>query len=425
MFRKGTFISYGFLISVLLVIGCIGAACGDVAQTGEEAGTITLHGLFPASGHMTMHGESAKAAFELAVTDINQLLTEIGSPLTVEGIPHEIGSDPESALEAITALHDKGVTMVIAAFSSVQAEAVREYADENGILVLASGTSAIPLAIPDDNLIRFSPDDAHEASAAAKVFTEKGITRIVPLFRDDIWGNGLVQEVKKNLPETVTMEEGVRYDANATSYADILTTLDTQVGEILSETDPEAVTVYALTWNELGDIMTEAAGGYPNLAAVSWTGCDGNALVPALPESGEAAAYAYDRNFTALSVTRDNVAGESAVYQNLKEKVGTEPDGGAYGGYDATWIAFEALTLEGKQDAASLRRAVTAISHRYNGEAGESAKNEAGDVIEGHYILVGIDRENGTYAMRNVATVEFYGMERDGTADIVINPLEA
>ena len=169
MFRIGTFCSIRFLVSVLLVIGCIGAACGDVAQTGEETKTIILHGLFPVNGHMSVQGESAMAAFELAIADINSLLAGIGSPLKVEGIPHEIGSDPESAREAIITLHDEGVTMVIMAMSSAQAEAVREYADENGVLILASGTSAISLAIPDDNLLRFSPDDSHEASAAAKI----------------------------------------------------------------------------------------------------------------------------------------------------------------------------------------------------------------------------------------------------------------
>lgn len=424
MVRIGTFHSFRFLVPVLLIIGSIGIACGDVAQTGEETGTITFHGLFPATGQMSVHGESAKSAFELAVSDINTILANIGSPLTVKGIPHEIGSDPDSALEAITALHDEGVTLVMAALSSAQADAVRGYADENGVLILATGTSAIPLAIPDDNLLRFSPDDTHEAIATAKVFTENGITRIVPLFRDDLWGNGLYQEVKTALPQTVTMEEGVRYEPNETSYADVLGDLDEQVGEILKTTDPKAVTIYALTWNELEDILKEASGGYPNLAAVSWMGCDGNVLLPALFESTDAASYAFDRNFTGLSANRDNPTEESAVYRALKERLGIEPDGGAYGGYDAVWIAFEALRLGGRQDADSLRDAVIAISNRYYGEAGESAKNEAGDMIEGHYILIGLDRENDTYAMKNRATVELYGMD-DENVIISMYPLEA
>lgn len=110
----------------------------------------------------------------------------------MKGVITEIGSDTESALDAIQKLHQSGVTMVITYMSSAQIEAVKDYADENGVLILSVGSSAPELSIPDDNILRFNADDSVQALSAVSLFKQDNITKIIPFARKYIWGKGLI-----------------------------------------------------------------------------------------------------------------------------------------------------------------------------------------------------------------------------------------
>lgn len=401
--------TFRIITGVVLLIGmCVCSIC--VAESGcFDNSTITLYGVFPANGSLTSGGESSQAAFNLAISDINTFLSKGGSKIHVNGAATNVGSDPSSALEAIKKLHESGVTMVISYISSAQVEAIKEYADSNGVLILSAGSSAPELSIPDDNILRFNPDDSVQALSTIELFKQNGITAIIPCARDDIWGQGLVKAVKGNLSEGMTMEEGIWYDPTTTSYADSLEILDKLVGESLKTTDGKNVAVYVVSFSELEQIMKEASEKkYPYLDKVRWIGCDGNALTPALTGSGKVPEYAYTCNFTALSISPRVNFKNNPVYQSLKKTLGKEPDGYAYGCYDATKIAFMALNLDGNTDAKILRDDILDLSESYVGVAGLSAKNSAGDSREGHYALWGMVKNNGEYSQKVLAEVAFW-----------------
>ncbi|MDD1727919.1 MAG: ABC transporter substrate-binding protein [Methanospirillum sp.] len=368
--------------------------------------TITLYGLFPVDGPLTSGGESAKVAFNLAISDINTFLKDGGSRIQVKGETTDIGSDAQSALDAIQTLHKSGVTMVITYLSSAQIEAVKDYADSNGVLILSVGSSAPELSIPDDNILRYNTDDSIQALSAVNLFKQDNITKVIPFARDDIWGKGLVHTIQGNLSDTITMDEGIWYDPATTSFTDSLAQLDTKVGDELKTGDASKVAVYVISFDELKQILKDAkSNGYSNLEKVKWYGCDGNALSPALTGSGDVPEYAYKRNFTALSVGPNLNFKQNPVYQSLKKTLGKEPDGYSYGCYDATNIAFRTLLMKGNTDANTLRDEIIALSNSYVGVAGLALKNAAGDAREGHYALWGIVNNNGVYGEKVLAEV--------------------
>ena len=382
-------------------------------KTNSDNNTIVLYGLFPTNGTLSSSGEQAKVTFSKAIDDINSFLVHQGSSKNVQGIISYMNSDPESALEAVKKLHEQGITMVIGYFSSSQLETIKDYADSEGILILSTGSSSPTLAIAGDNILRFNPDDKKQAMAVDEIWSEQNTSEIIPIARDDLWGHDLVKFVSQNLSKGITLEDGIWYDTNTTTFSTYLSQLDTKVGEVLKNTNAENVTIYAVTFDEIEPIMKEAAKPkYSNLMKVRWTGCDGNAFSPALTGSSDAAEFAYNRNFTALSL--GPYTGISLdTYTALKEKLNGEPNGYTYGEYDAVWIAFESHLIDGKTDASSLRDAIITISNSYTGIAGEDFKNEAGDMVEGHYNQWGLIKENGAVTYSNLGQVSIWNRGGD------------
>lgn len=413
-FLKDTSIR-GIIEVILLIALCF---CQfTVADSGcPENSTIPLYGLFPTNGPITAGGESSQAAFNLAISDINSFLKDSGSKIQVKGVTTEIGSDTESALDAIQKLHQSGVTMVITYMSSAQIKAVKDYADENGVLILSVGSSAPELSIPDDNILRFNVDDSVQALSAVSLFKQDNITNVVPFARNDIWGKGLVKTIQGNLSGVTTMVEGVWYDPSTTSFTDSLALLDKKVGDELKSGDASGIAVYVVSFGELEQIFMDAKkNGYSNLEKIKWYGCDGNALIPALTGSGDVPEYAFNRNFTALSVGPNLNFKQNPVYLSLKKALGKEPDGYSYGCYDATNIAFKSLVINGKTDAKTLRDEVMTLSNSYVGVAGLAGKNAAGDAREGHYALWGMKDNNGVYSQKvleEVASWYNYGVRQ-------------
>jgi len=382
-------------------------------KTNSDNNTIVLYGIFPTNGTLSSSGEQAKETFNKAIEDINSFLVHQGSSKNVQGIISYMNSDPESALEAVKKLHEQGITMVIGYFSSSQLETIKDYADSEGILILSTGSSSPTLAIAGDNILRFNPDDKKQAMAVDEIWSEQNISEIIPIARDDLWGHDLVKFVLQNLSKGMTLEDGIWYDTNTTTFSAYLSQLDTKVGEVLKNTNAENITIYAVTFDEIEPIMKEAAKPeYTNLTKVGWTGCDGNAFSPALTGSSDAAKFALNHNFTAISLG-PYTGISSATYNGLKEKLNGEPNGYTYGEYDAVWIAFESHLIDGKKDASSLRDAITTISNSYTGIAGEDFKNEAGDMVEGHYNQWGLVKENGAVTYSNLGQVSIWNRGGD------------
>ena len=87
-----------------------------------------------------------------------------------------------------------GIRIVLGPDSSAEVEAVKAYADENGILLISPSSTAISLAIPGDNVFRFVPDDTQQAETIATLMWEDGIRAVIPIWRGDTWGDDLARQ---------------------------------------------------------------------------------------------------------------------------------------------------------------------------------------------------------------------------------------
>jgi branched-chain amino acid transport system substrate-binding protein len=265
------------VIAVLLLVG--GFAAGwflrtpapEVAPQPE----VVLGALLPLTGALSSSGESTQAALELAVEDINEYHSSIGSKTSVRLIVEDTETDPAVALEKLQNLAGKGVKIVIGPDSSTEVEAVKAYADKNGILLVSQSSTAPSLAIPGDNVFRFCPDDTHQAEAVAMLMWADGVRVVIPLWRGDVWGDDLSKATKDSFEELGgTVIDGIRYSPTTEDFSAELGYLNSKVSQAIAQYgDVDSVGVYLLAFGEVVPIFIQAQN-YTSIAKVKWYGSD-------------------------------------------------------------------------------------------------------------------------------------------------------
>jgi branched-chain amino acid transport system substrate-binding protein len=383
----GGILSYGFVTS---------GATESTRYFGHVEGknTILIGALLPLSGTSSSLGESAEASLKLAVDDVNNQLANSGTSSRVGLMIEDTKTDPNVAREKLMDLDSKGIRIVIGPSTSAAVAAVKDYADENGILIVSSSSTAPSLAIPNDNVIRFVPDDTHQGEALAKKMWDKGTRVVIPMWRTDIFGNNLQSSLKESFEKLGgKVLEGVGYNPPVGNFAaslhrinfivweQELRSLTSKVNDAVKEYGADKIGVYIVAYDEIVPIMIQA-NRHQDLQSVRWYGSDGSAQNEGLIKNIEAAEFAVKTNFL-NPVYRVNASDSFMKLEaRIVEEIDRVPRSYAEVAYDELWVA--ALTLnnhsEIQQDnILSLREAFISTANSYVGVTGKTELNDAGD----------------------------------------------
>ncbi|MCX6668614.1 MAG: ABC transporter substrate-binding protein, partial [Methanothrix sp.] len=165
-----------------LILVCILAmtsvACADSMRSVEN---IRIGALVPISGEWASNGKQIEAALTIGSEDLNKFLGEIGSDKRIVLVVEDTKADPAQALEELKTLHEQGMKIVIVGSTSAELQAMIEYADENGIILIGTSSTAPSLAIPGDNIIRLVTDDACQGKVMAEVLASHNIKDLIPI----------------------------------------------------------------------------------------------------------------------------------------------------------------------------------------------------------------------------------------------------
>ncbi|HEX6283031.1 MAG TPA: ABC transporter substrate-binding protein [Nitrososphaera sp.] len=244
--------------------------------------------LLSLTGTSSSTGEEAEASLRLAVDDVNNQLAKSGSSSRVGLVIEDTKTDPNVAREKLMDLASKGIRIVIGPSTSAAVAAVKEYADENGILIVSSST-APSLAISNDNVFRFVPDDTHQAEALAKQTWDEGTRVVIPIWRSDVFGNNLQFLLKEKFEKLGgKILDGIGYSPPVGNFAaslhrinfivweQELRSLTSKVNDAVSQYGAEKVVVYIVAFDEIVPIMIQA-NRHQELQSVRWYGSDGSA----------------------------------------------------------------------------------------------------------------------------------------------------
>jgi branched-chain amino acid transport system substrate-binding protein len=373
------------------------------AESSKSMENISIGALVPITGDWATSGEQAKAALEVGLVDVNRFLKNIGSDKRVVLSVVDTKADPTTAQEKLTAFHEQGIKTVIAAGSSRELQAMKDYADDNGVLLVSSSSTASTLAIPGDNIYRLVTDDTHQGEAMEHVLASRNISVIVPMARFDVWADDLLKATEKGfLAKNGTALDAIRYAPNSADYSASVNALSKRVKETVARFGADKVGVYLLSFEEGRKIMALAAKD-PVLSSVKWFGSDGIANQADLVENSTIADFAVKTDFIAPIYSGEE---DRQLYKDVSNSVrnatGSEPNTYAITAYDALWIAAESELLAGNGSISQLKAAYEQIADNYCGATGRTMLNEAGDRDFADYSLLAVNETNGKYAWKKV-----------------------
>jgi branched-chain amino acid transport system substrate-binding protein len=396
-------------IAAVFLCGCMSSSPENTGiNTGSTAGSdvVRVDALLDLTGVGSSLGESSQAALLTAQNDINQYYGGIGSPARVEVVVHDAGSDPSTALALAGQVHTTGRKFVIGYLGSAEVSAIKNYTDTNGMFAISSGSTAPSLAVPNDSVYRMISDDSAQGEFMAAYLDSENVHAVIPVWRGDVWGDSLSNlTVSAFSARGGTSPGGVRYDPGTTDYNAAVTSLDVLTGAAIANYGAGSVGVYAVTFNEIGDIMTAAAEA-PNLSRVRWFGSDGNTLDPSLTGTTPAAGFAASVNMTGMIWGIPIADRDSSVVIRITDRLGREPDGSAIALYDTLWVVMQVIEeTPANADQAQLVRALVHTLDTYNGASGDLSVNAAGDRELASYNLVEVVAGTSGAEWKNIAQI--------------------
>jgi branched-chain amino acid transport system substrate-binding protein len=405
----GGIISYGFASSV-----ATGSALYITPADAQLRNTLTIGALLPLTGTLSSFGEEAEAALKIAVEDVNEELAASGSDRRIALVIEDTRTDPGVALEKLQAMASDGIRLVIGPVTSAEVAAIRQYADDNDVLVVSIGSTAPELAIPNDNVIRLVPDDTQQARVLARQMWDDGVRVVVPMWRADVFGNNLHQLLAENFRRLGgTVVDGVRYEPlvgdfssslhriNFIVWEQHLRSLSEKVGEASAQYGGERVGVYIVAFDEIVPILIQA-DRHPELRAVRWYGSDGSAQVGGVVRNNDAAEFAIRTNFLNPIYGVEDTEDFKDLEKRITEEIGREPRSYAEATYDALWVA--ALALD-RHESGSLRDSFVQTANSYVGVTGSTELNDAGDRKSGWYDFWAVREDHGSHHQFEWASV--------------------
>lgn len=378
-------IIFNLLLLLLIFAGC---------STKKD---ITIGALLSLTGDLSSFGTSVKVACEIAEQDINSYLTCIGKPYAFHIEFQDTQTDPIVALRKAKLMHSKGIKTIIGVQASSELSAIKPFADENDLIVISTESTAPELAVANDFIFRLIPDDTHQAVAIVTLMESMHYKAVLPIWRDDIWGKGLINAMGENLKNTsIQFIEGTAYDPFSKDFDEYLTRLDALVKKSLKRYSPDELCIYFLAFDESIPIF-EVLSEHPILMKLQWFGSDGTAKNEDIRKSNRAAQTSIDINFINPMYSPQETEKAHFLGLQLMNKYDVSPSTYSSVAYDACWLAALSHIVTRTGDPKELADAFIHTANSYYGCTGWTVLNKAGDRKFGNYDFWKIEGKNGSY----------------------------
>jgi branched-chain amino acid transport system substrate-binding protein len=361
----------------------------------SEENILAIGALLPLHGDGSNYGISAQIALQIAQEDINKLFSDLGRTTRLRVIVEDTQTDPDITLKALKALQSQGIRIMIGPEQSQSLANVREYADQNEIILISCASTAPSLAIENDTTFRLVPDDAALAHLLAFLMQRDGIKVLIPLARRDLWADGMLSATRNEFEkEDRIMKKAVRYNPQTTNFSSQLNLLHLEVESAARDNASEYTAVYVSAFDEIITILSQAAGD-PVLNSVRWYGND--LTNAAISQNKTAAEFALSVNF--LSPVIGGIC--EPKYEQIKKEIfnetGRETCSLVANDYDALWLITYTYLLAGSDEAGKFKQAFPVAAKRYRGEFGWMKLNEAGDLENIPYTIANLEEDNDTF----------------------------
>lgn len=382
----------------------------------SPAEKITMTAILDLSGDNSETGLDCKAGLENALAGFNSYLEANSYNIRFSLDIMDSKGLPEKAAELLYQIPADRPKFVIGPVSSSEAELMKPIADRLGMILVSPSATAPSLAIPDDSLYRFVPNDNIQGKAIARIMNRDGIKSASMLVRDDLWGRELARVIMNEMGETGIASKGIFYcNTDGSNLESAVSGLASNPENASS--DPSSNAVIMLATDESESIL-DIASKIPELKTFRWYGADGTALRKPLIANNIARNFAAQTGLTcsgyAIKVGGHGFRPESipweAVNSEIRQCRGDEFSAYADTSWDAFWIsALAFISSEWSEDPTRLSLALTETSGKYIGMSNYMTLDENGDRRYGDYgfyQVISGDSSPGKWSLR--ATYHFH-----------------
>jgi branched-chain amino acid transport system substrate-binding protein len=351
----------------------------------QLSGEIKLGFLGSMTGDLASFGENELTAAQFAAQHVNEYLTAAGEDWTITVEVEDTQTDPVVCLEKVESFAARGINLLIGPLSSGEVRAIKGYLDNNKILAVSQSSTALDLAVADDYVFRFCPNDLGQSPAIARIIYDDGKSVVIPVVRNDAWGIGLRDGVRAVYTDLGGLFlDGIAYVPGATEFSAEVADLDTKVQDAITTYGAENVAVLFIAFEEAGPFLTEASA-YSTLSTVTWFGSDGTALAGAIIESAAVADFCIATEFPNTIFAPTHSAKWEEVRQNNLALVGREPDSYSYAVYDVVWAYALSLLAVDTYDAEAVKAVLPSVTEAMFGASGWVVLDVTGDRLSSDY----------------------------------------
>ena len=404
------------VIAVIVLGSVLTGGCTTNVQTGNTSPTIVSVGaLLPLTGNAASIGGGINGTLYAAETDVNSYLAATNASIRVHLVVKDTETTPDGALAAMKELQAEGIKAVVGPYSSAELIAIAPYANESGMALLSYGSTVTSLGVTRDNVFRLVPNDSNLGPALAALMRDDGMQVLVPFVRDDIWGNGLINDTRTAFEQQGgVVTEGARFTPNTTNFSAALDAIRPQLTQAIAQYGAGSVGVLFIGFGSETVPMLIAAGNDSQWSSIKWYGTTATPMN--LIQNSQAAQLAVRMNFT----TAQQAGGQGAQYERLKQKLSVNataaPEPYGYVASDALWIIAKAYAENNAQNSTALREAIPRIASSYDGLTGNTTLNAVGDRKYANYDFWTADNQNGTYKW--VLTAQYRTDPTSGAATV-------
>ena len=368
-----------------VLVGVVSFAANVEARQHQSQPT-KIGVLVSLTGSWSTLGKNTAAALQIAA---NQIAAQTHRRQRFQLLIRDTQLDPSEALDAIGDLNSRGVKIIIGPQSSAEVAMIKPFADANNILVISQGSTASSLAIPNDNIFRFCPNDTREAEAIVALMQHDGIRVIVPLWRNDAGNNGLHDSVQIRFQALGgTVAPGFRYEPTTSDFSTADSSVSSQIASLIAGgTNPSSIAVYLAAFDEVVGVF-DLAWNYPALVNTVWYGSDGVALSAALLDDPVAGAFAiHSRYPNPIFGLPDALRNRwQPIADAIEARTGITADAFALSAYDALFVVQNVLVHANPQkNFGNFKAAFVNEADHFNGVTGSTALDAAGDRENGDF----------------------------------------
>ena len=353
-------------------------------------GEVELGAVISLTGGIATIGNEVSVAANLAVADFNEHLAGMGQDWRLKLVVEDSETDPGVALEKLTSLNDQGIKTVVGVETSAIVRNAKPYADDNNMLLISCCSTAPALAFSGDSVYRVIPDDRDQGVALSQLMRTTGIDAVVPVWRADVWGDGLENSASTAFEgRGGVFIEGVRYNTDTTEFSTVASLLAEKVSAAVAEHGVDNVAVLILGFSETLDII-QSASAHDILDDVSWFGPGAISREAIYVEDPAGLAFTTSTNLTTVQVGLSDNPIHQKVRQHFIDTSGSAPSIFAYPAYDSVWLAGLSMLETQSTSTTQLKKVFHTVADAHSGAVGNIELNEAGDLAHADYEVWGV-----------------------------------